>query len=365
MRAPTRSSTRCATAPARRDPQIRYDRLSGRWFVVMITVGDQNRILIAVSSGSTITDTSSFTFFQFQHDLVGPTPNADTGGFADYPSLGVDPWALYIGVNVFDTRSVQHDGVRRQQSRLARRDADGHRLSRVGESAAPGRTRPEASTTTTQRRRRGTSSASTSSTLAARRTARLRSRRGAVDLRQPHADRPHDVATDQPAGAGIDDQSRRAGRPSLRGDHSQEQADRREHVVDGTQHPGGQRGSRHRRRRPQRLTLVRDRELDHHALPQTSRDAVRSGGQHSPRLLGTQCRHVGAGAHGARLQHCQRRRLCGDCGVRPLGRRSPGRDPAVHPRADEHHRLQPRRDAKFSATLGRLLARRRRSQPTT
>jgi hypothetical protein len=84
------------------DPQVRYDRLSGRWFVTEITTTSPNRILIAVSSGSTITDTSSFTFFFFQHDLVGPTPNSDTGGFADYDSLGVDRFALYVGVNVFN-----------------------------------------------------------------------------------------------------------------------------------------------------------------------------------------------------------------------------------------------------------------------
>jgi hypothetical protein len=83
------------------DPQVRYDRLSGRWFVAEITTSVPNRVMIAVSSGPTITSTSSFTFFFFQHDLVGPTPNTDTGGFADYDSLGVDRFALYIGINVF------------------------------------------------------------------------------------------------------------------------------------------------------------------------------------------------------------------------------------------------------------------------
>ncbi len=83
------------------DPQVRYDRLSGRWFVAEITTSVPNRVLIAVSSGSTITSSSSFTFYYFQHDLPGPTPNSDTGGFADYDSLGVDRFALYIGINVF------------------------------------------------------------------------------------------------------------------------------------------------------------------------------------------------------------------------------------------------------------------------
>ncbi len=88
------------------DSHVRYDRLSGRWFLTAINdaaVG-ANRILIAVSSSSVITstDTSSFTFFQFQQDQVGPTPNADTGFFADYDTLGVDTSALYVGVNVFN-----------------------------------------------------------------------------------------------------------------------------------------------------------------------------------------------------------------------------------------------------------------------
>src|SRR5882672_6150027 len=84
------------------DGHIRYDRLSQRWFISMIDVATDNKILIAVSSGPIITGTGSFTFFQFQHDLVGTTPNSDTGGFADYDTLGVDRFALYIGANVFN-----------------------------------------------------------------------------------------------------------------------------------------------------------------------------------------------------------------------------------------------------------------------
>ena len=83
------------------DPRVRYDRLSGRWCITMITVNSPNRVLIAVSSGPVVTSSSSFTFFQFQQDLVGPTPNADTGGLADYDTLGVDNNALYIGANIF------------------------------------------------------------------------------------------------------------------------------------------------------------------------------------------------------------------------------------------------------------------------
>src|SRR6267142_1197582 len=92
------------------DPQVRYDRLSQRWFITMIDVASDNKILIAVSSGPTITSSSSFTFFAFQHDLVGTTPNSDTGGFADYDSLGVDRSALYIGVNVFNAAGTVYLG---------------------------------------------------------------------------------------------------------------------------------------------------------------------------------------------------------------------------------------------------------------
>lgn len=74
------------------DPRVEYDRLSGRWFLCMINVANtNNRIMIAVSSGPTITDTSSFSFFQI-------TPAAN---FIDYPTLGVDNNALYIGGNIF------------------------------------------------------------------------------------------------------------------------------------------------------------------------------------------------------------------------------------------------------------------------
>ncbi len=74
------------------DPRVRYDRLSGRWFVTMLTVNTPNFVLIAVSSGPTINSASSFTFYSFQ---------ADPSNFGDYDTLGVDANALYVGVNVF------------------------------------------------------------------------------------------------------------------------------------------------------------------------------------------------------------------------------------------------------------------------
>jgi PKD repeat protein len=81
------------------DPRIRYDRLSGRWFIIMIDVPGQqgklaNRVMIAVSDSGTITTNTVWTFFQFA---------GDSTNFADYPTLGIDANALYIGVNIFAT----------------------------------------------------------------------------------------------------------------------------------------------------------------------------------------------------------------------------------------------------------------------
>lgn len=94
------------------DPHIRYDRLTQRWFVVMIDVAvSSNRVLFAMSSGPTITGTSSFSFYQFRMDAVGATPNSDTGGFADYPTLGVDRNALYVGVSIFNSAGTAFIGT--------------------------------------------------------------------------------------------------------------------------------------------------------------------------------------------------------------------------------------------------------------
>ena len=67
------------------DPQIRYDRLSGRWILIMIDVpsanaiGDTaNRILIAVSdaaSAGTISPGTVWTFYFVQQNTVGGIPS--------------------------------------------------------------------------------------------------------------------------------------------------------------------------------------------------------------------------------------------------------------------------------------------------
>ena len=56
------------------DPRIRYDRLSRRWFIVMIDVPNgtgatPDRVMLAVSSGPIISNSTTWTFFYFQSDV--------------------------------------------------------------------------------------------------------------------------------------------------------------------------------------------------------------------------------------------------------------------------------------------------------
>src|SRR5437763_4125777 len=102
------------------DPQVRYDRLSGRWFLIIIdvpsrssrSVGDMpNRVLIAVSnaaSAGVITANTVWSFYFIPQNTVG---GANTGQFLDYPSLGIDNNALYIGGNMFGAVSGSFAGT--------------------------------------------------------------------------------------------------------------------------------------------------------------------------------------------------------------------------------------------------------------
>jgi hypothetical protein len=84
------------------DPRVVWDRISQRWFLVMITTTTPNRIVVAVSSGPVITGQTSFRFFGFVQDAVGGG-TADAGRLADYPSLGVDANGVYVGCNMFSS----------------------------------------------------------------------------------------------------------------------------------------------------------------------------------------------------------------------------------------------------------------------
>jgi hypothetical protein len=84
------------------DPRIRYDRLSGRWFIIIINVSTPNRILFAVSdavSNGIISGSTVWTYFFIPIESISP-PISNTC-LADYPTLGIDNNALYIGTNNF------------------------------------------------------------------------------------------------------------------------------------------------------------------------------------------------------------------------------------------------------------------------
>jgi len=110
------SSVRNGTSAS--DCRVRFDPDSKRWFVSMInTPSTNNRVMIAVSQGATITPASFFSFYQFQQNTVAPAGNNNQ--FADYPTLGIDKSALYLGVNMF-TAAGAFTGARDSSSRRAR-----------------------------------------------------------------------------------------------------------------------------------------------------------------------------------------------------------------------------------------------------
>ena len=91
------------------DPGVEYDRLSQRWIVTAVNVeATNNRVMLAVSNGPTISSASSFTFFSFNESSPPP---AGPSRFADYPQLGVDANAIYIGVNEFTSSSGNFAGT--------------------------------------------------------------------------------------------------------------------------------------------------------------------------------------------------------------------------------------------------------------
>lgn len=78
------------------DSRIRYDFFSKRWFIITINFDLPNRVIFAVSNNSIITQNTGWTLFFFEQNNI----IADT--FADYPTLGIDKNALYIGANIFN-----------------------------------------------------------------------------------------------------------------------------------------------------------------------------------------------------------------------------------------------------------------------
>ena len=101
------------------DPRIRYDRFTGRWFFLTMNVTTSNRILIAVSdaaSNGTITPSTVFTFFYI--DIASTPPAISSLCMADYPTLGIDVNALYVGTNNFCSAYTSSDGYVIRKSSL-------------------------------------------------------------------------------------------------------------------------------------------------------------------------------------------------------------------------------------------------------
>ncbi|MEZ5293881.1 MAG: fibronectin type III domain-containing protein [Vicinamibacterales bacterium] len=78
------------------DPKVRFDRLSGRWFVGSMFRGN---MLLAVSDGGVLTPGSGWRFFAIPQDQV--TPPGDAGCWVDYTRMAVDEHAVYFVYSVF------------------------------------------------------------------------------------------------------------------------------------------------------------------------------------------------------------------------------------------------------------------------
>lgn len=87
------------------DPRVKFDPFSNRWIILMDCVESgglgENPIFVAYSNNQLITASTVWSYFSFLDDQVSPL--GDTGDFADYPTLGLDQNALYIGTNMFSS----------------------------------------------------------------------------------------------------------------------------------------------------------------------------------------------------------------------------------------------------------------------
>lgn len=92
------------------DSRIRYDRFSGRWVIIILAATVHPvRILLAISDSEIITPDTQWSFFHFE-----PYQKEDP----DYPTLGIDKHALYIGVNIFGGKYTTSEGYVIQKSSL-------------------------------------------------------------------------------------------------------------------------------------------------------------------------------------------------------------------------------------------------------
>ena len=101
------------------DPGVEYDRLSQRWIISAInTTSTNNRVMLAVSDGPDDHRREQLHLLLLQR----VRPAIRTGRFADYPQLGVDTNAIYIGVNEFTSSSGSFSGTSRLRDSEVQRD---------------------------------------------------------------------------------------------------------------------------------------------------------------------------------------------------------------------------------------------------
>ena len=81
------------------DPKVLYDQQAGRWVVLAVAVASNpNRSAYLLSVSSTSNPLGPWRNYSLNAMLDG---TKQTNNWADYPSLGVDPHALYITSNQF------------------------------------------------------------------------------------------------------------------------------------------------------------------------------------------------------------------------------------------------------------------------
>ena len=86
------------------DPHVRFDRFSKRWFIIAqdntATHTANNYICVAVSNAaSALTTASTFSVYYILSTTNDPTAATD---WFDYPTLGIDKYALYVSGNILD-----------------------------------------------------------------------------------------------------------------------------------------------------------------------------------------------------------------------------------------------------------------------
>lgn len=86
------------------DPRLQFDAASGRWFAAEITLGNtnvaNNSVLVAVSTNANPLSGWKAT----SYNVAGSTK------FNDYPTLGVDANAIYVGTNDFINSANDYGG---------------------------------------------------------------------------------------------------------------------------------------------------------------------------------------------------------------------------------------------------------------